>query len=120
MPRDWEETFAGWTGAEGTVEEEKAQRTLSRIRDALDASTDLAAVDVDVYPKGSYPNRTNVVRDSDIDIAVELTSIWHHDFVQEASNLTMQDLRLTPYAGPYRTQSFKDHFEAALVATFGR
>ncbi|HEY2715454.1 MAG TPA: hypothetical protein VGI73_04460 [Solirubrobacterales bacterium] len=25
-----------------------------------------------MYPKGSYPNFTNVVRDSDVDIAVEL------------------------------------------------
>jgi len=28
---------------------------------------------LDVYAKGSYPNFTNVVRDSDVDIAAELT-----------------------------------------------
>ena len=80
MPRDWEGTLSGWIGAEGTVEEEKAQRTLERVKRAIAASSDLASVNVSVYPKGSYPNRTNVVRDSDMDVAVELTSIVSHEF----------------------------------------
>jgi hypothetical protein len=120
MPRDWEQTFSTWTGAEGTVEEEKAQRTLGRVRDAIAASADLASINVSVYPKGSYPNRTNVVRDSDMDVAVELTSIWNHEFTHDAEDLTIDDIGLTRYTGPYNQLSFKDHVEAALVAEFGR
>ena len=36
-------------------------------------------------------------------------------FIHEATGLTIQDLGLTPYTGPYRTMSFKDHVEATLV-----
>lgn len=120
MTRDWEQVFSTWTGAEGTVEEEKAQRTLRRVRDALAASTAIAAIDVSVYPKGSYPNRTNVVRDSDMDVSAELTSIWNHEFTHDAQGLTIDQIGLTRYTGGYDQLSFKDHVEAALVAEFGR
>ena len=120
MTRDWEQAFSGWTGAEGTVEEDKAQRTLTRVRNALANAGALAAEDVSVYPKGSYPNRTNVVRDSDIDVAVELTSIVRHTFIHEAQGLGIRDVGLTPYEGAYQTNQFKNHVEAALVAEFGR
>jgi hypothetical protein len=119
LARDWDQTFSGWTGAEGTVEEDNAQRTLSRVRDAIGKSMALVEVDVLVYPKGSYPNRTNVVRDSDIDVAVELTSIRNHEFRHSAKDLTIRDLGLTPYSGPYNTGKFKDHVEAALRTEFG-
>jgi hypothetical protein len=119
MARDWEQSFSGWTGAEGTVEEAKAQRTLTMVRDALSKSAALAGEDVTVYPKGSYPNRTNVVRDSDIDVAVELTSIRNHEFKHSAEGLTIQDFGLTPYRGSYDTSKFKDHVQAALEAAFG-
>ncbi len=119
LARDWESSFSGWTGAEGTVEEEKAQRTLQRVRDALAPSRALSSVSVSVYPKGSYANRTNVVRDSDIDVAVELTSIAHHDFIHQAKDLTIGDLGMSPYTGPYEWRRFKDHVEQALVAAFG-
>jgi len=120
LPRDWESTFSGWTGAAGSVEDDKAQRVLQRVRNAIANSRELQAVDVSVYPKGSYPNRTNVVQDSDMDVAVELTSIIHHEFWNEAEGLTIQDLGLRPYTGTYRVSQFKDHVEAALVAEFDR
>lgn len=120
MARSWEQTFAGWTGAEGTVEEDKAQRTLRRVRDAISKSVGLTSVNVDVYPKGSYPNRTNVVRDSDIDVAVELRSIINHDFIHDAQGLGISDFGLTPYRGPYETSNFKNDVEEALVVEFGQ
>ena len=118
--RNWEQTFSNWTGAEGTVEEEKAKRVLARVKNAITNSRDLAAERVDVYPKGSYPNRTNVVRDSDMDVSVELVSLSTHRFEGEAAGLTMEDLGLERYTGSYQWRSFKDHVEAALVAEFGR
>jgi hypothetical protein len=119
MTRDWESSFSSWTGAEGTVEEEKAQRTITRVRDAVSKSAPLGAINLSVYAKGSYPNRTNVVRDSDIDVAVELTSIWHHMFIHAAKNLGIGDIGLSPYVGPYNTNDFKNHVQAALAAEFG-
>jgi hypothetical protein len=118
MARNWGETFGSWTGAEGTVEEDKAQRTLQRVRDALQAATSLASEDVVIYPKGSYPNRTNVVRDSDIDVAVELTSLRQHEFTHDASDLGLSDVGLTRYTGSFDVTKFKDYVEEALRAQF--
>jgi len=119
MARDWEATFASWTGAEGTVEEGKVQQTLARVKSALSKSAALSAINTDVYAKGSYRNRTNVVRDSDIDVSVELLVIEHHEFAHQAAGMTIADFGLTPYSGSYQWQSFKDHVEQALVAEFG-
>jgi hypothetical protein len=119
LTRDWESIFSGWTGAEGTVEESKAQRTLARVKDALTNYSALSATSISVYPKGSYPNRTNVVQDSDIDVSVELTIVQHHKFIHQAEGLTIQDFGLTPYSGAYEWRSFKDHVEQALIAEFG-
>jgi hypothetical protein len=102
MPRDWEQTFSGWTGAEGTVEEEKAQRTLTVVRH--EHTNDLTGQTVSVYPKESYPNRTKVVRDSDMDIAVELSRIRTHNFTHAAA-LSTGDRAATaasPYAHEHR------------------
>jgi hypothetical protein len=119
VTKDWEQIFSGWTGAEGTVEESKAKQTLARVTDALKKSEALSLINLSVYPKGSYPNRTNVVQDSDIDVSVEATSFQHHEMIHKAEGLTIQDFGLTPYTGPYHWQSLKDHVEQALVAEFG-
>lgn len=119
MPRDWEQTFSGWVGAEGTVEESKAQTTLTRVKDALRTSAALREHSYEVYPKGSYPNRTNVVRDSDIDIAVELTGLRTHEFSHQAQGLGLSDFGLTPYSGGYSVGQFKNDVEAALRTAFG-
>jgi hypothetical protein len=117
--RDWNQTFSGWTGAEGTVEEGKAQRTITLVREALGARARLREEGFSVYPKGSYPNRTNVVRDSDIDIAAELTGLRNHEFIHGAEGLGLRDLGMTPYGGDYSVVKFKDDVEAALRAAFG-
>ncbi|MEO6471977.1 MAG: hypothetical protein ABIR57_08680 [Aeromicrobium sp.] len=72
-----------------------------------------------MYPKGSYPNHTNVVRDSDVDVAVELTSIEQHEFIHSAKGLTITDFGLTRYTGDYSVPKFKDDVEAALRRQFG-
>ena len=119
MTKDWEQIFSGWTRAEGIVEEGKAKQTLKRVTDALNKSSALSLINLSVYPKGSYRNRTNVVQDSDIDVSVEATSFEHHEMIHAAEGMTIQDFNLTPYTGPYEWWSLKDHVEQALVAEFG-
>src|SRR5690349_16350047 len=106
--RDWETRFTNWKGKASESEEEKYRGTCRAIGEALRASDQLNRYDFDVYAKGSYPNFTNVVRDSDVDIAVELTTFFKTRFIHAAEGLTMADVGVTPYEGDATLSGFKD------------
>lgn len=118
--RDWESTFSNWTGAPSNSEQGRYEKTRNAIRDALDAHGEFGDARISVYAKGSYPNRTNVVRDSDVDIAVEMTSVLTLDYEHDAAGMTMQDFGITPYSGSYDYRDLKNDVERAMVAGFGR
>ena len=119
-PRDWESKFSTWTGAPSDSEQERYERTQNAIRQALDAHGEFGDAQISVYAKGSYPNRTNVVRDSDVDIAVEMTNILTLDYEHDAAGMTMHDFGITPYSGGYDYRDLKNDVERAMVAGFGR
>jgi hypothetical protein len=58
----------------GSIDE--AQSTHESIRTALDRYDWPSLFDYEVYLQGSYRNHTNIYGDSDVDVVVELTSIW--------------------------------------------
>jgi hypothetical protein len=116
---DWENRFSGWTGKASDSEQDRYERTCKAIGDALRASSRLDGYDYTVYAKGSYPNFTNVVADSDVDIAVELMTFFENRFVQQAKGLTLSDVGLSPYQGDATLASFKDDVEYALITHFG-
>lgn len=118
MARDWESTFSGWTGRASDSEQTRYENTRDAIREALRASW-LDKYSFSVYAKGSYPNFTNVVRDSDVDIAVELATFSGNSFTHGAEGLTIHDLGLTPYTGDATLSGFKDDVELALISHFG-
>jgi hypothetical protein len=118
MPRKSEETLASWTQPASDAEQERYEWTKGQIENALGGRS-LDQWSYRVYPKGSYPNNTNVVRDSDVDIAVELTGLRNHEFIHAAEGMTLQDFGLQPYTGDYSVRRFKDDVEAALIDHFG-
>jgi hypothetical protein len=119
MSRGWEQTFSNWTGRASDAEQDRYDWTKRQVDDALRRSSTLANYAFEVYPKGSYPNFTNVVRDSDVDVAAELTTFNNNDFIFEAEGLTLEDVDVTPYTGDYSLAAFKDDVERALVDHFG-
>jgi hypothetical protein len=119
MARDWEPTFSSWYQRASDAEQTRYQNTCKAINDALRGDSRLARYSFDVYPKGSYPAFTNVVRDSDVDIAAELTTFRGNRFVNDAAGLTIDDLGLSRYTGDATLAGFKDDVERALVAAFG-
>lgn len=119
MAGDWESTFSAWTGRASDAEQTRYETTRDAIREALRSSDALSRYSFTVYAKGSYPNFTNVVRDSDVDVAAELTTFRKNRFIHGAKGLTIEDLGLSPYTGGYTLAAFKDDVEGALVAAFG-
>jgi hypothetical protein len=119
MARDWEATFSRWYGRASDSEQTRYEHTCKAINEALRASSRLTKYSFDLYAKGSYPAFTNVVRDSDVDIAVELTSFFSNRFVHDAEGLTIEDVGVTPYTGSATLAGFKDDVELALIDALG-
>jgi hypothetical protein len=118
MQRISEQTLADWTGRASDAEQDRYDWTRRQIREALAASGALSSWSFDVYAKGSYPNFTNVVRDSDVDIAAELTNPARNQFSHGAEGMSIGDFGLTPYTGTHDLAGFKNEVEAALRSHF--
>lgn len=115
----WEGRFSGWTGPASDTEQERYERTSRMINDALRSSERLSRYSFNVFPKGSYPNFTNVVRDSDVDIAVELRTFFEPHFIHSATGLTLKDVGHNEYTGDATLAGFKNDVEQALRDHFG-
>lgn len=118
MPTKTESHLQSWTGRASDAEQARYDWTKDQIRQALRGGN-LERYDFAVYPKGSYPNHTNVVRDSDVDIAVELTELRRHEFIHSAAGMTIADLGLSRYEGGYSLSAFKNDVQSALERQFG-
>jgi tRNA nucleotidyltransferase (CCA-adding enzyme) len=120
MPAVSESTLSTWTGAPSDSEDERHDSARRAIAAAIDASSAFEDATLNVYAKGSYPNHTNVVRDSDVDVAVEMTSVTYFGFEHGPIGRSMEDFGFNRYTGGYDSDRLKDDVESALVARFGR
>lgn len=113
MP-NWEDSFWSWAKGPGDTEKEKCERAEAAIRKAIDAHEELSAMNISVFPQGSYRHKTNVRADSDVDICVRLNTTFftdyppgktHGDFGNEDGSITFAAYRnlvqtaLTDYFG---------------------
>ena len=119
MSQDWESTFSRWYQRASDAEQTRYENTCKAINEALRDSPRLSQYSYEVYPKGSYPAFTNVVRDSDVDIAAELTTFFGNEFIHDAKGLSLSDVGVSPYTGDATLKGFKDDVEAALTRAFG-
>ena len=126
MSRDWEAQLLVWSKPPGTPEQAKMETAESDIREAISKHTAMAARNVEVFPQGSYRNRTNIPTESDVDICVVsrdvLFSDWYH--VDQPGPKTPEVRKaLEREAGlidaPYAYADFKNDVGGALVAHFG-
>ena len=86
------------------------------IKDAVKAHTPLKTAGLKVYAKGSYPNNTNVRRDSDVDIAVQCTVCQYYDYMPGQK----PEGRLgSPYEGEWAPGRLRSEIQNALNKAFG-
>jgi predicted nucleotidyltransferase len=113
--RDWENTFNSWAQAPGKTEQERCERAVNAIKKSIAASPKLSQRSVRTFAQGSYANRTNVRKDSDVDVCVlcdDICTVRYPDGVTDANTgLSNSD---------YTYEQYKDEVEAALVDYFGR
>jgi hypothetical protein len=122
-----EDTLDRWRKRPSNTEQQRYEWTRNKIKDALRGHSfgGNDSVGYSIYAKGSYPNFTNVRRDSDVDIAVELTSIATEEFIHEAVSLSSERktaatsrMGYNPYYGDYNLRMFKDEAEQVLRHVF--
>ncbi len=113
--RDWEGVFSAWSKPPGKTEQERCDRAVRAIKDAVAADATLAAKNVRTFPQGSYRNRTNVRQDSDVDVCVLCDDTFYYHLLPGVPGLDVQYPPAT-----YKFGSYKNDVERALVNRFGR
>ena len=115
MSRQWESTFSTWPQSPSKTENERIDRTINSIKNALNAN-ELLSINSKIYVQGSYRNRVNVKQDSDVDIGIIYTgNTFYPDYPE---GMTATDFGNID--GDYNYKDFKNEVEKALVAYFGK
>ena len=126
MARDWETQFGVWARPPTTAETDKMERSEREIRAAIDASVKLAPHKPRVYTQGSYYNRTNVPRESDVDVRVVPSDVFFPDWelIDPRAPYTPEirealDRQVGSSSSTYTFDQFRDDVGQALVDRFG-
>lgn len=115
MSRKWESAFSTWSQSPSKTENERIERTISSIKNALNAN-EILSINSKVYVQGSYRNRVNVKQDSDVDVGIIYTgNTFYPDYPK---GMTASDFGNID--GDYNYGDFKNEVEKALVAYFGK
>jgi hypothetical protein len=112
---DWEDVFRAWAKPPGKTEQDRCANAEGSVKNAIKASDSLNLRNIQVFAQGSYQNRTNVRKDSDVDIAVVCYDVFFPEYPAGTTAETFgnKDAKYT-YA------TFKNDVENALVNYFGR
>jgi hypothetical protein len=110
-----EETFISWSQGPGKTEAEKCANAESAVREAISNDDALVHEDITVFPQGSYRARTNVRRESDVDICIRYNTTFFPDY---PAGKTREDFGNIP--GTMKFADFKNLVESALINRFGR
>ncbi len=117
MSRDWESAFSTWAKGPSKTEQQKAENAESQIRQAISASPKLKARNIKVFTQGSYRNRVNVRKDSDVDVGVLCYDTFFPEYPDDNVKAILES---SAEKATYTYATFKNEIEEALIARFGR
>lgn len=109
-----EDKLRAWAKSPSETEIEKCERVERMIKRAIDEDPKLSQMDISVYAKGSYANRTNIPSDSDVDIAVVANRYFFNTY---PDGMTAADFGFSDTGYMYST--FKDDVARAINNKFG-
>ena len=110
---DWEDSFWRWAKGPGETEKAKCERAETAIKKAIAAHKKLGAMDITVFPQGSYRHKTNVRADSDVDICVRLNTTFFTDY---PAGKTKEDFGNID--GSITFSSYRNLVQEALISYF--
>jgi len=109
-----EDTFKSWAKGPGTTEQTKCDNAQTAIHKAIAAHEKLSAMDISVFPQGSYRSHTNVKQDSDVDICVRLNKTFFVDYPEGKTNKDFGNID-----GSISFPDFRNLVQKALEDYFG-
>lgn len=108
--------LSSWSGPSSDSEKDRQERAERMIKDAIDSWSAFEAVDYQIYSKGSYPNKTNVRSDSDVDVVIESRECFYFDYISGVTgNPALHDV----YEGPWTPDRWRAEIVLALEGAFG-
>jgi hypothetical protein len=114
---DRKAVLSQWIKPSSDTEQDQQARAERMVREAIGAHAVFDRSKLLIYAKGSYPNNTNVRRDSDVDIAVELQDCV---YIEHLPGITPPaSSSSTSYTGPWTRSSWRSQVKAALINKFG-
>lgn len=117
MSRDWEAVFTTWSNGPSETEKQRAENAEHQIREAIAASDKLRSRNIRVFTQGSYRNRVNVRKDSDVDVGVLCFDTYFPEYPDDNVKARLAE---STEPATYAYGTFKNELEEALVARFGR
>lgn len=114
-PNERAALLSKWIKPSSDSEQTQQARAENMVRGTIKSSAAFKGSTVQIYAKGSYPNNTNVRRDSDVDIVVQLQDCFYYDYLPDVTPA----VATTPYSGHWTPTSWRKAVKDALVAAFG-
>lgn len=117
MSKDWESIFTTWSKSPSETEQDKMENAERGIKNAIQANSKLNSRNITVFTQGSYRNRVNVRKDSDVDIGIVCYDVFFPKYPDDNIK-SMVEKNISDATYTYET--FKNEIEDALVERFGR
>jgi hypothetical protein len=107
--------LSSWIKPSSNNEKDQQERALRMVQEAIAADDTFSGTSYKIYAKGSYRNNTNVRRDSDVDIVVEMQECFYYD---HADDLAPPLATPNPYSGGWTRPAWRAAVVAALKGKF--
>ncbi len=107
--------LSSWIKPSSDNEKDQQERALRMVQEAISAHDAISDTVYKIYAKGSYRNNTNVRRDSDVDIVVEMQECFYYDY---ADGVPIPRSTPSPYSGGWTPASWRAEIVKALESKF--
>lgn len=114
MTQPLEDKLSAWAQSPSKSETDRCDNAVGAVRNAIDRSEALRHRNIKVIAQGSYRNRTNVRRESDVDVGVICYDTFFYDSPPGTTGATFA---IDP--ATYSYDQFKDDVSDALRHHFG-
>jgi len=110
-----EDRLSDWAAKPSDTEQEKCARAVRMVKAAIDKDPKLSKMNISIYAKGSFANRTNIPSDSDVDIAVEHNEVLLNEYPEgkDAASFGL-------ISSPITFDSFRTDVFTAIQNEFGK
>lgn len=110
-----EDSFISWSQGPAQTESDKCDNAEIAVRKAIKADAKLTSLDITVFAQGSYSARTNVRRNSDVDITIRYNSTFFPDYPKGTTKETFGNVD-----GTMLFSDFKNMVRQTLENYFGK